>query len=184
MAPGYVAPAMILSQSCDLDFRKHVQIAPVRPSTKIQNQETLENLRQGEIGYYYFLPATDNFPESFADFTHITSIDASYLRIDQVKVRLSTRGNADFMNFLSDYFAKPFGWNRRDAVAEAGNYCCAHCFFTAATISKQAIQPGANSPTAPAVEKTPFGSKCRRRYRPFQATPRSEERAKIKGKPA
>jgi hypothetical protein len=146
MAAGYSGLCMILSQSCDLDFRKNVQIAPVMAATEIQNEKTLENLRSGNIGYYYYLPPTADLAESFADFTHITSIDPSYIRIDHVKARLSDRGNLDFMIALSDYFAKPFGWNTRDSVLQAGNYRCAHCFYTAAALVQESIEAGSNFP--------------------------------------
>lgn len=137
MAPGYARPAIILSQSCDLDHRKSVHIAPVLPITEVANDRTKENIRAGEVGYYYYLPPTGTFPESFADLTHITTIDPTYLRIDQLLIRLSAVGLTDFMNFLSDYFAKPFGFNTRDTVPQTSSYRCARCFFSGGATIQQ-----------------------------------------------
>lgn len=134
MAAGYAQTCMILSQSCDLDHRKNVQIAPVSSLTDITNDRTRNNVRAGDVGYFYYLPPNGDFPESYADLNQITTIDPSYLRIDQLRVRLSPRGLVDFMNLLSDYFAKPFGFNTHDTVPQTSAYRCAHCFFSGGSV--------------------------------------------------
>jgi hypothetical protein len=135
MTNAYVQPTMILSQSCNIDWRKHVQICPVYRATEVRPAD-LNNLRANDIGYWFYLPSDGPheptnaaFEECYADVSLATTVSASYLRPDALIRRLTSRAMFELQNSLADYFARPFGFNTNDEVKQKAVYRCVACFL-------------------------------------------------------
>src|SRR5438270_8523134 len=68
MAHASIEKVMIITQSCDIDWRKHCQIVPVYPIRKAPESK-LSDLRANDIGAWFYLPASEGLEESYADLT-------------------------------------------------------------------------------------------------------------------
>lgn len=152
MARASVRRTMILSQSCDLDWRKNIQVAPVYEAEGLDGQ-TLENLRNNDVGYWFYLPSDGpTMPESYSDLSLKTTVPASYFRrTDYLIRRLTTRAMLELQLLLSDYYGRPFGFNTKDRVVQKALYRCANCFFSGEgpTIVITEIDVGSNFPQCP-----------------------------------
>jgi hypothetical protein len=134
MANAYPQRVMILSQSCNIDWRKHVQVCPVYPAVGLGAAD-LEHLRANDVGYWFYLPEDGarppyihEIPESYGDLSLATTVSSSYLRPDALLRRLTSLATFEFQNSLSDYFARPFGFNVHDQVKQKAIYRCVTCF--------------------------------------------------------
>jgi hypothetical protein len=129
LAKASLAPVMLVTQSCDIDHRKHYQVAPVIDVAAL-NPRKLQSLREGEVGYWYHLPGhSDQFPtEMYADLTRMTSVHRSYFQTPEVIARLTNAERSRFQAAVAEFHGTPFGFNTRDRVLEVGAYSCVSCF--------------------------------------------------------
>jgi hypothetical protein len=139
LAHASIEKVMIITQSCDLDWKKNVQVVPVFPIASAPPLK-VEDIRANRVGTWFYLPADGKFGESFADLSRVTTVSTSYFRPDYLVKRLSSVAMLDLQNTLSDYYARPFGFNIRDEVPQETLYACANCFFTGQE-SRQTIRP-------------------------------------------
>ena len=123
LARASVSRIMIVSQSCDVEWRKHVQVAPVEQIAVMQ-ADTLEHLRDNDVGYWFYLPAWNGLPESYADLSRTTAVHASYFRADALTHRLTSLARVELQKSLADLYGRPFGFNTRDAVPQTAEYGC------------------------------------------------------------
>jgi hypothetical protein len=130
IAKAVKTPAMIVTQTCDLDNRNQYQIAPVRKLAELGPGKQ-ESLRKEEIGYFYYLPGNPPVmpDDSFADLNSMTTVHKSHFRDAEVICRLTNQERAHFQSAVTDYLGSPFGYNTRDRVVESGRYGCLNCFF-------------------------------------------------------
>lgn len=130
LAKGIKKRIMIVTQSCDIVQRHYLQAVPVYDAFTL-NGPKLASLRNLDIIYMFYLPGDDSdFPESFADLSQIISVHESYFRSARPMKRLSAIATTALQAHLAEYFGRPFGFNMRDSVPEAGNYTCVNCFHT------------------------------------------------------
>lgn len=147
LARAWVGRIMIVSQSCDIDWRKHIQVAPVREAEPDFAGESLSKVMENAYGYLFALPADlPDFPASYADLSRITSADASYFRPDCLIKRLSSRGMIELQASLTDFYARAIGFNIRDSVPQEGLYACASCFTEGRALIHEKIKRGGNFP--------------------------------------
>jgi hypothetical protein len=141
LARAWVGRIMIVSQSCDLDWRKHIQVAPVAEAEPDFSGDDLIHLLENDFGYLFSLPADPpHFPASYADLSRITSVDGSYFRPDALVRRLSSKGMMELQKSLSDFYGRPFGFNTQDTVPpHAAMYACASCFLQGRAPMKRTI---------------------------------------------
>lgn len=134
LAKGIKTRIMILTQSCDIDRRNYLQVAPIYDATGMNNLK-LASLRALDIFYMFYLPPDESgFPESYVDLTQIGSIHRSYLK-DAVPIKkLSAIATTSLQVHIADFFGRPFGFNTRDLVPESGSYTCVNCFHTKTVI--------------------------------------------------
>jgi hypothetical protein len=139
------APALILSQTCDVQDKDFVQVAPIFPAVG-NNPEYIGRLEAGKIFSAFHLKARP--PElggpSFADFERMQAVHKSYIRkldakqhfrLKEDRVRLLQRA-------LTRYFGRPNSYDvEADKVPGSGVYMCVQCFYsdgnaTAVTLEK------------------------------------------------
>jgi hypothetical protein len=80
------------------------------------------------------LPATEGFPESYADFLRPFTIHRSFLKDkeigNQLAVRLSAAGTSELQRMLSDHFGTKFGFDHEDTCPQTASYSCSNCFHS------------------------------------------------------
>lgn len=148
MAHASIEKIMIITQSCDLDWRKHCQVVPVYP-IQTAPESKLDDLRANDVGSWFYLPAAEGLVESYADLTHVTSVSTSYFRPDFLVKRLSSSATAELQNALSSFYARPFGFNTRDVVTQSTLYACAACFYKGKDPHKITPEEGKPFPPCP-----------------------------------
>ncbi len=132
MASAVAYRVIVLSRSCNLDWKKNIQVAPVF-SVEGLEAAALESLRENDNQFSFYLPADGvGMPESYADLTRMQTVHVSYLkRTDHLVRRLTSRAQIALQELLSEYYAKPFGFNVTDPVPQKALYRCANCFLHA-----------------------------------------------------
>lgn len=131
MAAAAVYRIIILSRSCNLDWKKQVQVAPVYPVHGL-GETQLATLRENDDESSFYLPGDgEDMVESYADLGLIATVSISYLaRTDNLKRRLSPQAMVELQNSLASYYARAFGFDIRDNIPQEGTYRCTNCFFT------------------------------------------------------
>jgi len=138
---------MIVSQSCDISWRRHILVAPVGQCERDFNGETLDHVVKNEVGYLFALPsAPPDFPSSYADLSRITAVHNSYFRADALVKRLSSKGMIELQACLTDFFGRPIGFNVNDDVPQDGVYGCISCFTAGRLQPHQQISTGGKFP--------------------------------------
>jgi hypothetical protein len=138
---------MILTQTCDLENRAYYQIAPVYPETK---QKKVEDLRNNDLVYAFFLPATAPYitENSYAELSHTCVVPKAFFPKNGVAqrlgARLSNEGRTALQEKIAEYFGRPFGFSTRDRARETAEHTCVTCFYRHGEISRQVFQAGAN----------------------------------------
>ncbi len=103
---------MILSQTCDIQHRDFIVIAPVITIEKLEksrvvNSDQIRSLRQQKTKYWFYLPNDNNFPESYVEFTKIVSIPKKLLDKKKRIKSLSDLGRHWLAYKISDFFGRP-----------------------------------------------------------------------------
>jgi hypothetical protein len=121
---------MILSRSCNLDWKKQIQVAPVLPTAGLEEQ-ALASLRENDNAFSFYLPPDgENMPEAYADLSQVATVHVSYLRrTDKLIRRLTSRTTVALQEVIAEYYAKPFGFTIEDEVPQRAFYRCGNCFF-------------------------------------------------------
>jgi hypothetical protein len=126
----------LLTQTCDIDHRKHLQVAPVYSAEGLDERK-LSSLHVDEIKHWFYLP--DDPPhirESYVDIAKVVSIHRSYLSQAHFVKRHSNSGLVALQVKLAQYFGRPFGFNMRDTVPTTAEYMCLKCIYDFAEIRR------------------------------------------------
>jgi len=131
---------MVITQTCDLERRNSVQVAPVYPARSLSESKQA-SLEKNEVNYLFYLPMSghDLTEKSFADLSQITSVHNSYMREAKLAKRLSNEGRARLQMHLAKFHGRPFGFSKEDKVSQGGDYLCLHCFLTAAVVERRTL---------------------------------------------
>jgi len=108
LASSTLMNVMILSQTCDIEHREFVSIAPVFDINNIKNRSKRDAVRNGKTFYRFYLPKLVSFQESFLDITTINSIRRATLKIEDRILSLSHFGRSHLSYFIFNYFNRPF----------------------------------------------------------------------------
>lgn len=116
----------LLSQTCDLQRRETIMIAPVYSLEFLKNiladngsdEQAINNklalLRasrlEKQFHYYFYLPEIGNFPESYIDFNSIQSIPLENIDINKRILSLSNKGKHWLAYKLNSFFGRPVGF--------------------------------------------------------------------------
>lgn len=126
------SPALVLNQTCDIQNKDYLQIAPIYPAGP--DPAHLERLKRGDIGREFWIKSRPpHIPtDSFADLELIQAIHKSYLRritADQ-HVRLQPDRARRLQQAITRYFGRPNSFDSRsDQAPRSGTYLCEKCFY-------------------------------------------------------
>ena len=133
----------VLTQTCDIEHRRHVQVAPVQTVDGL-NEKKLASLRADDIKYWMYLPPDlPALPEGYIDIAKIVSVHSSYLPQAHFIKRHSNSGVVALQAKLAGFFGRPFGFNIRDQVPATGDYMCLKCVYEIAQITRVPFVKGA-----------------------------------------
>jgi hypothetical protein len=155
-------PVLVLSQTCDIENKDFIQIAPILPASAPGEElsaEELDTLKRGDIINAYWLKPHP--PEiqthSFADFTLIQAVHTSYVR--RIRPDQHFRLRPDWTRLLQQritrYFGRPNSFDSRsDRAPRAGTYLCVSCFYMQGRITEATLEEGATFPTCSRCDPT------------------------------
>ena len=109
--------AMILSQTCDIEHREFVLVAPVLPLSDVERESssTARLIRDFKVFYRFYLPAipsdeetaTQGLPESFVDLTSVRSVSHDSLQMQQRIASLTSGGYRLLTGALNCFLTRP-----------------------------------------------------------------------------
>ncbi|MBV9888864.1 MAG: hypothetical protein JO119_20160 [Acidobacteria bacterium] len=146
-AKALMINVMVLTQTCDLENRSYYQIAPIYPEAR---QKKIENLRNNDLTYAFFLPATAPYitENSYVELSHTCVAPKAYFPKNGVSQRLAARlsneARTALQEKIAEYFGRPFGFSGRDRARETAEHTCVTCFYRHGELSRQVFQAGAN----------------------------------------
>ena len=131
---------MLVSRSCDVDklSRKHFLVSPVVAIDSLpdaqKTEEKLRDLRANSIFHWFYLPAIEKLPESYADLSIMAPLHRSFFDVETLKTsllgRLSGNGTAALESALSNFYGTKFGFAPPDTCPQSGRYACTSCFYS------------------------------------------------------
>lgn len=107
LAYGRREEAIILSQSCDIQNREFIIVAPILSLDLVDDPKRKQDIRDQKIFYRFYLPVSDFFQESFVDFTLLSSINKNFISIDERVVSLTDYWRSHLTWSLNRYFCRP-----------------------------------------------------------------------------
>lgn len=125
-------PVLVLSQTCDVQSKDFLQVAPIFPA-----QGTSEELRKLTTGELYSAFWIQSHPpeipmESYADLELVQAIHKAYVRRirREQHFRLSAERIRLLQRFVTRYFGRPNSFDARsDRAPTRGTYLCIRCFY-------------------------------------------------------
>ena len=141
-------PALVLSQTCDLQNKDFVQVAPIFPA---QTEGTyLTRLQNWEIFSALWIKAhpPEISEESFADLELIQAIHKTYVRgIGQGQhLRMSASRTRLLQRSITRYFGRPNSFDSHDHAPVVGTYLCVRCFYMDGVATPVELAEGAEFP--------------------------------------
>ncbi len=98
---------IVLSNTCDIDHREFVSIAPLFPLDIISNTDVQRSIKERKINYMFFLPSSGECPDSYADLNLINSVKKEILNLDNRTSSLSEYAQRWLQDTLYRYFCRP-----------------------------------------------------------------------------
>lgn len=124
-------PALVLSQTCDVQTKEFIQVAPIFPAQGTDEHKS--RLRQGLILSSFWLKEhTPELSESYADLELIQAVHKSYLKRISANqhFRLTHKLTRELQRFVTRYFGRPNSFDvGADHAPIAGTYLCVACFY-------------------------------------------------------
>jgi hypothetical protein len=138
-------PSLVLSQTCDVQTKNFIQVAPIYPATS--SEEALERLKTGRIYSAFWLKAhPPEIPQdSYADLERLQAIHKSYIK--RIKQEQHFRLKADRIRLLqraiTNYFGRPNSYDaRNDKAPSCGAYLCVWCFYMDGVVTQAQLDQG------------------------------------------
>jgi len=141
-------PALMLSQTCDVQNKDFLQVAPIFPAG---NGGYIERLEKGDLLSAFWIKRhhPEISEESYADLELIQAVHKSYLkRINREQhFRLSPQRVRLLQSAITRYFGRPNSFDSRsDIVPRTGTYLCVACFYMDAKISAVPLEESKSFP--------------------------------------
>ena len=108
LASAYSANIMILSQTCDIDHREFVAVAPIFPLEQVEGKSRRDAVKENRVNHRFYLPPVADFVESYVDFTVINSVKRSRLNVANRIASLSDLYRHHLAEALHGFFCRPF----------------------------------------------------------------------------
>jgi hypothetical protein len=148
-------PVLVLSQTCDVQTKDHIQIAPIFPLPA----EDVERVKRGDLysAFYVKDHPPDIVREGFADLEQMQVIHKSYIKrpFPKIHFRLKDVQVRRLQYFLTRYFGRPNSFDvGNDVCPRTGTYLCAACFYMDGRVTameREEGQPFENCPTCDGV---------------------------------
>ena len=144
------SPPLVLNQTCDVQNKNFLQIAPIYP---VSNPDAthLERLKHGDIGSAFWIKTRPpHIPtDSYADFELSQAVHKTYLRRIQPgqHVRLRADRVRGLQQAITRYFGRPNSFDSHsDHAPTAGTYLCVRCFYMDGVAATIELDEGANFP--------------------------------------
>lgn len=124
-------PALILSQTCDVENKDFIQVAPIYPAAP----DDAEKLKAGNDFYsaFYLAARPPHLPTaSFADLERIQAVHKTYIKHlePQQHFRLKDKHVRALQRHITRYFGRPNSFDSRvDRVPLTDTYLCVDCFY-------------------------------------------------------
>jgi hypothetical protein len=122
-------PVLVLSQTCDIQNKDFIQVAPIYDAAK----DDVERLKAGELySAFYVEPHQPHFGHAYADLERMQAIHKSYIkRPDPDKhFRLADKHVRELQRYLTRYFGRPNSYDvKTDKAPIDGTFLCVDCFY-------------------------------------------------------
>ena len=150
-------PALVLNQTCDIQTKDFIQVAPIFEAKP--DEKYLEKLKKREIFSAFWIKkhAPEIMDESYADLELIQAVHKSYFKRISLKqhLRISAERVRLLQSTITRYFGRPNSFDlQTDTVPRAGTYLCVGCFYMDARITSATLAEGANFPGCPTCNGT------------------------------
>jgi len=137
-------PALVLNQTCDVQNKDFLQIAPIFPAG---NEDYVERLQRGEILSAFWIKkrVPEIQVESYADLELIQAVHKTYLkRINPTQhFRLNSQRIRVLQGAITRYFGRPNSYDvKSDHVPTGGTYLCVGCFYMDALVTSVDLSAG------------------------------------------
>jgi hypothetical protein len=137
-------PVLILSQTCDVQTKEFIQIAPIFPAGGASDH--LARLRQGLIMSAFWLKENPpHLTESYADFELIQAVHKSYIKrlLPSQHFRLTNPRTLELQRFITRYFGRPNSFDAdSDHAPRDGTYLCVACFYLDGKVTAVTLTEG------------------------------------------
>lgn len=109
LAKAHKTDVMVLSQSCDVQQREFVIVAPIQPMNQVTNENRKRAIRDGKVNYRFWLPeAAGTLAESFVELTILNSVPRDTLKAENRVLCLSDAARHHLADILYRLFCRPF----------------------------------------------------------------------------
>lgn len=108
LASAYRTNIMIISQSCDIEHREFVAVAPIFPLEQVEGKSRRDAIKSNRVNYRFYLPPAADLVESYVDFTVINSVKRSRLNVANRIASLSDLYRHHLADALHRFFCRPF----------------------------------------------------------------------------
>jgi hypothetical protein len=133
---------MLLTQTCDIDNRTVVQVAPVLEASLLAGK--LESLRKNDINYLFHLPSDPPAieKESMVDLSQIAWVQKGHLRQGRFVRRLTRQATVTLQGKLARMHGRLFAFSPADQVPQDGEYVCFGCFIKKLIVTSKRFATG------------------------------------------
>ncbi len=129
-------PVVVLNQTCDVQTKHFLQIAPIFPINQddVDDPAEFERLKRGDIfsAFWIKMHSPEIPQESYADLELIQAVHKSYInrvrplehfRLNGIRTRL-------LQGRITRYFGRPNSFDAHtESAPETGTYLCTACFY-------------------------------------------------------
>lgn len=151
-------PVLILSQTCDIQSKTFIQVAPIFPIPP-GDEDYVQRVKRGEL--FSVFPLQEHAPElaqdSYADFELIQAVHKGYLkRPDPDKhFRLGQAQILKLQQAVTRYFGRPNAFDAgTDKAPRTGTYLCIRCFYSHGRVTNLNLEKGQEFAICPNCKET------------------------------
>lgn len=123
------SPVLVLSQTCDIQNKDFIQVAPIYHT---KDDSYLGKLTRGEIlSAFHLLPHPPHWAtDAYADFEQIQAVHKSYRKQIPEHFRLAPLNILRLQQAVTRYFGRPNVYDAHSDIAPVeAIYMCASCFY-------------------------------------------------------
>lgn len=150
-------PVLVLNQTCDVQYKDFLQVAPIYPAEG--DAGALEKLKRGERFSAFWIQAhPPEIPtESYADIELIQAVHKTYLKRIRPgqHFRLTAQRIRMLQSAITRYFGRPNSYDiKSDKAPTTGTYLCVGCFYMDADVTRIELSEGSPFQACPTCHGT------------------------------